>query len=312
MTFDAKWRPQSRDFHATPVKNPAEDVDPRLHAEVVRITRQCIELLGCRDYARVDYRIDEAGRPYVLEVNPNPCISPLAGVAAALESAKIPYAEFLTGLVRAALRRGPRPELADWTNATATPVASGPVTNWTVTEVAAIDADALRSLVRLDAMFLPDDRTRNEAWLLSQWERSTLQFAVTDGGRVRGAASVTLIDSNLGVYQWTGLAVHPEDRRRGIGQTLMTHVHRAIRALGGRMLLGHVATHPGFAAVRQLLSARGYRPSGEIAEYFPDGYSRQTFAMAFPQIHQTNSNPIHDQSVTSFPTRYSVSGSNLM
>lgn len=112
VTFDAKWHDDSRDYHSTPYKNPA-DVDPDLEREVSLQARRAFELLGCRDYARIDVRVDESGRPFILEVNPNPCIAPGAGVAESLASARIPYPDFILGLVRAALRRGPHPALAD-------------------------------------------------------------------------------------------------------------------------------------------------------------------------------------------------------
>ena len=104
VSFDAKWRPSTLDFKATPAVNPAA-VTPELHAEVSDLARRAFALVGCRDYARVDFRVDESGRPFILEVNPNPCISPLAGLAAGLESAKIPHDEFVLGLVDAALGR---------------------------------------------------------------------------------------------------------------------------------------------------------------------------------------------------------------
>jgi D-alanine-D-alanine ligase len=112
VTFDAKWHDDSRDYHATPYKNPAE-VDSELEKEISRIARRAFELVGCRDYARIDFRVDEAGRPFILEVNPNPCIAPGAGVAESLASARIPYPDFILGLVRAALKRGPNPAFAD-------------------------------------------------------------------------------------------------------------------------------------------------------------------------------------------------------
>ena len=112
VSFDAKWRPGTLEFTATPAKNPA-DVTPELHERLATLSKRAFELVGCRDYARVDFRLDEEGEPFILEVNPNPCISPLAGLAAGLESAKIPYAEFIVGLVQQALRRGPTPHLAE-------------------------------------------------------------------------------------------------------------------------------------------------------------------------------------------------------
>jgi D-alanine-D-alanine ligase len=41
----------------------------------------------------VDFRVDVNGRPWVLEVNANPCLSPDAGFAAALKQAGIPFVE---------------------------------------------------------------------------------------------------------------------------------------------------------------------------------------------------------------------------
>jgi D-alanine-D-alanine ligase len=32
--------------------------------------------VDCRDFGRVDFRVDEAGNPYVLEINPLPNLSP--------------------------------------------------------------------------------------------------------------------------------------------------------------------------------------------------------------------------------------------
>jgi D-alanine-D-alanine ligase len=63
-------------------------------------------LLGCRDYARVDFRVRPNGKPYILEVNPNPDFSPLAGLAGGLQSAGVSHAQFTLELVQAALLRG--------------------------------------------------------------------------------------------------------------------------------------------------------------------------------------------------------------
>jgi D-alanine-D-alanine ligase len=112
VSFDAKWKENSRDYKATPVKNPA-DVTAALFEKVSAIAVQAFELLGCRDYARIDFRVTD-DEPFILEVNPNPCISPLAGVAEALASAGFAFSEFVLSLIRSALRRGPAPALAEF------------------------------------------------------------------------------------------------------------------------------------------------------------------------------------------------------
>jgi D-alanine-D-alanine ligase len=105
VTYDAKWKPGSRDYEATPAKYPAE-VSPRLAHRLHGLAKQAFRLLGCRDYARVDFRVRPNGKPCVLEVNPNPDFSPTAGLAGGLESAGLTHAQFTLELVHAALARG--------------------------------------------------------------------------------------------------------------------------------------------------------------------------------------------------------------
>jgi D-alanine-D-alanine ligase len=114
VTYDAKWKPGSRDYEATPPRYPAE-VTPRLRDKLAELSRQAFRLLACRDYARVDFRVRPGGRPYILEVNPNPDFSPTAGLAGGLASAGLTHAGFAAALVQAALARakkGPCDELA--------------------------------------------------------------------------------------------------------------------------------------------------------------------------------------------------------
>src|SRR5260370_28226163 len=88
VTYDAKWRPGSRDYEATPPCYPAE-VSPKLTQRLSMLARQAFRLLGCRDYARVDFRVRPSGKPYILEVNPNPDFNPTAGLTGGWGSARI-------------------------------------------------------------------------------------------------------------------------------------------------------------------------------------------------------------------------------
>jgi D-alanine-D-alanine ligase len=105
VTYDAKWAPGTRDYEATPPLYPAR-VSPRLKERVENLAREAFLLLGCRDYARVDFRVKPNGKPFILEVNPNPDFSPNAGLSGGLTSAGLTHPQFTVDLVLRALARG--------------------------------------------------------------------------------------------------------------------------------------------------------------------------------------------------------------
>lgn len=105
VTYDAKWKPGSRDYESTPAKYPAT-VAPKLRERLQALAKDAFRLLGCRDYARVDFRVKPTGKPYILEVNPNPDFSPLAGLSGGLMSAGVTHGQFTIDLVKRTLARG--------------------------------------------------------------------------------------------------------------------------------------------------------------------------------------------------------------
>jgi D-alanine-D-alanine ligase len=107
LTYAAKWDVGSAEDLASPIRCPAE-IDPSLSAELARLAVAAFEATGCRDVARVDFRLDAEGRPMILEVNPNPDLGPTAGWARALRASGRDYAETIAGLAERALIRGPR------------------------------------------------------------------------------------------------------------------------------------------------------------------------------------------------------------
>ncbi len=108
LTYDAKWTCDSMEYDVTDY-HFAANLPPELAEQVGTLARRAFRLLGCRDYARVDFRIRD-GKPYVLEVNPNPDFSPGHALANNLTAAGVSHAEFTRALVQNALaRRGPTP-----------------------------------------------------------------------------------------------------------------------------------------------------------------------------------------------------------
>ncbi len=108
LTYESKWRPD-----APPPKFPV-DLPTATVRELSRHAMHAYRLLGCRDYARVDFRMNGAGRLFILEVNPNPEISEDAGFASSLGAAHFSHHEFIVKLVKQALSRkhAPKPTFA--------------------------------------------------------------------------------------------------------------------------------------------------------------------------------------------------------
>jgi len=93
VDYQAKWDETSFAFHHTPRRFEFVEEDADLLAVLRESALACWKAFGLRGYARVDYRVDPDGRPWILEVNANPCLSPDAGFAAALSQGKISFGE---------------------------------------------------------------------------------------------------------------------------------------------------------------------------------------------------------------------------
>ena len=104
VSYAAKWDEHHVDFVGTkPVL--LRDASPELVASVERVARDAWRALGLRDYGRIDLRVDAAGDPWVIDINPNPDISPDAGVARAAVIAGMAYPELIAHLADVALHR---------------------------------------------------------------------------------------------------------------------------------------------------------------------------------------------------------------
>jgi D-alanine-D-alanine ligase len=100
----AKWDEKSFEYAATPRSFEFPESDLPLLRDLRELAERCWISLGLAGYARVDFRIDEAGQPWILEVNANPCLSPDAGLAAAAARADLPYDDLILGILKTAIR----------------------------------------------------------------------------------------------------------------------------------------------------------------------------------------------------------------
>jgi D-alanine-D-alanine ligase len=67
--YEAKWIPDSPYWK---IKSVPADLPEETRKEIVKWCISLFTRLGCRDYARFDWRLDAEGKPRLLEANPNP------------------------------------------------------------------------------------------------------------------------------------------------------------------------------------------------------------------------------------------------
>lgn len=105
ITYDGKWKEGSPDYDMSPMKFPAENVSPALAERLRQIAERTYRLFGCRDYARLDVRVNAAEEPFILELNTNPGLNPEAGFALGLQSMGLTWDSLVLQLVQNALSR---------------------------------------------------------------------------------------------------------------------------------------------------------------------------------------------------------------
>jgi D-alanine-D-alanine ligase len=102
--YSAKWDEESNESAMTVRTFGLEKDDAGLAAQLADLARKTWRLFDMRGYARVDFRVDREGCPTILEVNPNPCLEPQAGFAAAAGMAGLSYAGLIASILAAATR----------------------------------------------------------------------------------------------------------------------------------------------------------------------------------------------------------------
>ena len=102
ITYEAKWKKDSTYYLGTQPVCPAV-ISEEEEYTIASVARRAYRLTGCRGYARVDMRMNDRGELFVLEVNPNPDISPDSGAALQAKAAGLDYTAFIGKIVSLAV-----------------------------------------------------------------------------------------------------------------------------------------------------------------------------------------------------------------
>lgn len=103
--YAAKWDERAPEFAAT--QRRFGTIDRHARQALEALARECWSSFGLRGYARVDIRLDAAAKPWVLEVNANPCLARDAGFFAAAAEEGLRFEQVVERVLQAAIRSRP-------------------------------------------------------------------------------------------------------------------------------------------------------------------------------------------------------------
>lgn len=100
VDYSAKWDSNSEAYNQTQRTFEFSESDKPLLINLEKICKKCWNMFDLRGYARIDFRVAEDKKPYVLEINVNPCISPDAGFIAAAHQAGMTDNQVIKDIIR--------------------------------------------------------------------------------------------------------------------------------------------------------------------------------------------------------------------
>lgn len=272
VCYRAKWEPHSFQFQNTPRCFSFQDQE-RLLPLLREMALRCWRLFGLRGYARVDIRVDKEGRPWILEVNPNPCISPDAGFMAAARQAGLDSTEVVARILEASgIPRNPARMPATAKDRPREHV-QGELS--LRREVLPGDPDSVRSIVVSTGLFRPQEvevAVELVEESLSRGAASGYHFLFAEKqGRTVGYACYGPVPCTASSYDLYWIAVEKTFQGRGIGRILISRVEERVSQEGGRRLYVETSSRPEYDSTLQFYLSQGYQRQALLENFYAEG-----------------------------------------
>lgn len=293
--YAAKWDERAFEFENTPRKFDFATADKPLLDTLRGLALDCWRLFDLRGYARVDFRIDAKGHPWILEINANPCLSPDAGYMAALSRAGLPLDRAVEWILEDALKgpttgrsvapeaevpAGESPAAAVSKHATRSPPKLPRGTTLRTT-VLPDDATDVRRIVESTSLFRPgevDVAVELVQAFLDKGPASGYQFVFAEQkGQV--VAYTCFGRNTLTVQSWDlyWIAVEKSLQGHGLGRILLAQVQDHVARAGGGRIYIETSHRADYQATRGFYERCGYRLEAVLADFYAPGDSKAIY-----------------------------------
>lgn len=287
--YQAKWNMQSFEYAHTVRRFEQNPADAALLEEMKRLALACWTVFGLAGWARVDFRVDADGNPWILEVNANPCLSPDAGFAAAVTHAGYTFDQAIARILddacrsRTAATTAPAAPMPSAPPAAIAPAAAAPATAaWSYRyDVVAADCDRVRELAAATGFFhadeveiaveLVDERVRKGA-------ASGYEFVLAEqDGRLIAYSCFGPIPCTRTSFDLYWIAVHPALQGKGLGRAVLDETERRIREMGGTRMYAETSSRPQYLSTRVFYERTGFTLAEQLDDFYDLGDGRCTY-----------------------------------
>ncbi|NLH18010.1 MAG: GNAT family N-acetyltransferase [Phycisphaerae bacterium] len=265
--YEAKWRQDSFEYQNTPRVIPAPLPD-EVARQVRELSIAACRAVGCDDYCRVDFRLDDQLRPYILEINANPDISPDAGFAAALQAEGVAFSQFVAACIDRAHDRLRRHSLPS------TPVPHG-TTGTNIRHTKEGDLEPTLAMLEGTHFFYPAEvEVAREvlAEAIAHGPTGHYQSLVLEeNGRILGWICFGPTPCTLGTFDIYWLAIDQSTQGRGLGTLLLDDSLRRIADREGRLVIVETSGRERYDPTRAFYEKRGFALSARSKDFYAPG-----------------------------------------
>ncbi len=270
IDYAAKWKPETFGYNNTNRVIPAK-VSDTLARRIRSVAVQSWKMLGCRDFVRVDMRVDEKEQVYVLEVNPNPDISPDAGFAAALTAAGIPFEKFVERIIKNADLRYKDRRSAAMTFQQKTILDL----DYKMRVTQADDRPQVLDILNRTGYFRPDEVAVAMEVLdegIAKGPSGHYQSYVAElDGKAIGWICFGPTPCAIGTYDIYWIVVDPTYQGMGIGKSMLIFAEDLILKAGGRLSIIDTSGKNIYESTRMFYSRMGYAEEARITDFYQKG-----------------------------------------
>ena len=284
VSYEAKWLADTFEYKHTPRVIPAP-LSGAAAERVRNVVLRAWNALECRDYARVDLRLTAADEPVVLEINPNPDISPDAGFAAALRAAGMDFAAFVALMIENAQRRVSPFQCGN---------PGGPPRDSRIRPMNTADIPAVLSLLEDTRAFrLREIAVAREVLChaaASFEHEAYISYIAERGNRLVGWICFGETACTEGTFDIYWIAVAPSAQRSGLGRALIRHAVRHAAECGGRMMVVETSGREAYAGTRAFYEKNDFRLASRVPDFYAPGDDKVVYVLPLAQRAGTPEN----------------------